>query len=508
MTNNPRSILFLSACLACSAAASADYRDDIGYTALQAELGAGMPSGTGVRVTQAEASTSGDPSSPVYLPDPGNSQFSGKTITDKSGVSSGTYSAHATGVGTLFYGSASSMTPGITAIDAYLADNWLGTDYLQAGSLLSPSISSSRVANHSWVGYADTAAENSDILRRVDYVVNRDEFIQVVGTNNGGGTNQPLLSSAYNTISVGLTNGTHATSTPVVDATYTAGRVRPDIVAPFSATSSATPVVASAAALLVDVGHANPWLSTDPVATSTSNRNGDVIYNAERSEVVKAAMMAGADRQTHNASGADITDYRVAPANQSDNGLDKRFGAGQLNISNSYHIIAAGEQNSTEDGGAGSGNIAANGFDYDPHFGGADGSNSTATYSFSTAPGQNSIFSASLVWNLDIAAGDGSQFSGAATLYDLDLKLFDVTGTPFLLSASSSSGENTENIWTSLLQGRSYLLEVDPGATQTAFNWDYALAWHTSVVPVPAALPLFISGLAGVFWVGRRRVTG
>ena len=34
--------------------------------------------------------------------------------------------------------------------------------------------------------------------------VARDEFIQVAGTNNGGGTNQPLFSAAYNIISVGL----------------------------------------------------------------------------------------------------------------------------------------------------------------------------------------------------------------------------------------------------------------------------------------------------------------
>ncbi len=506
MAYKPTSALFLAALLFCGSAVSADYRDDIGYTALQTELGAGIPSGGNVPVTQAEASTSS--TSPVYLPDPSNSQFTGKAITDKSGVSAGTYSGHATGVGSLFYGNTSSMTPGIKAIDAYLADNWLGTDYLQAGSSLSPSISSSRVANHSWIGYSNTAAEDSDILRRVDYVVNRDEFIQVVATNNGGGTNQRLLSSAYNTIAVGLSNGTHATSTPAVDATYTAGRIRPDLVAPLSATSSATPVVASAAALLVSVGHANPGLSTDPVVTSTSNRNGDIIYNAERSEVVKAALMAGADRQTHNTSGADITDYRLAPANRSDNGLDTRFGAGQLNISNSYHIISAGEQNSAEDSGAGAGNITANGFDYDPHFGGAGGSNGTATYNFSTAPGQNSIFSASLVWNIDIAAGDSNIFSGAATLYNLDLKLFDVTGIPLLLANSSSSGENTENIWTSLLQGRSYKLEVDTGAAQPPFNWDYALAWHTSVVPAPAALPLFISGLAGMFWIGRRRTTG
>jgi hypothetical protein len=83
-------------------------------------------------------------------------------------------------------------------------------------------------------------------------------------------------------------------STPAVDATYTAGRTRPDIVAPLAYTSQSTPAVASAAALLVGVGHASPALSTDPAATSTTNRNGGLTYNAERSEIIKTALMAGA----------------------------------------------------------------------------------------------------------------------------------------------------------------------------------------------------------------------
>ena len=76
---------------------------------------------------------------------------------------------------------------------------------------------------------------------------------------------------------------------------------------------------------------------------STSNRNGAVIYNAERSETIKAALMAGASRFTFNTSTtANVEDYRVAAANQTDNGLDWRYGAGQLNINNSYNILAAG----------------------------------------------------------------------------------------------------------------------------------------------------------------------
>ena len=493
--NSCLTILFSVCQLCITPIAQAAYLDYIGYSALLSELGASTPNGAGVKVTQAEAAVSRPP--PVYLPDPTNTQFSGKSIIDKSGLGSGSYSAHATGVGTSFYGNSSSMTPGIKAIDAFLADNWLAADYLRGGDPRQPLISSSRVANHSWIG----SSGNPDLLRRVDWVVARDEFIQVVGVNNGVGTNVPLLSSAYNVISVGRTDGQHATSTPPLDSTYTAGRTRPDIVAPMSTTSGATPVVASAAALLVGVGHDNPGLSTDPNMQSTTNRNGDVIYNAERSEVIKAVLMAGADRQTNNSGGANITDYRAAPANQTANGLDSRFGAGQVNILNSYHIIAAGEQNSAEDGGAGV--IGKSGFDYDPHFGGGAGSNGTATYRFSTTG--PSKLSASLVWNMNIAGGTESVFSGNATLFDLDLKLYDVTGSPLLVAESASLTENTENIWTSLASGRNYLLKVVPGKTQASFDWDYALAWNVAAVPIPAALPLLLSGLAGFFFVARRR---
>ena len=97
----------------------------------------------------------------------------------------------------------------------------------------------------------------------------------------------------------------------------------------------ATPVVASAAALLVDLGHSNPGLSKDPVVNSTTNRNGDTVYNAERSEVVKAALMAGADRTATQLA----TTYTVNTAN----GLNSKYGAGQLDIYNSYYIIAAGQ---------------------------------------------------------------------------------------------------------------------------------------------------------------------
>jgi hypothetical protein len=213
-------------------------------------------------------------------------------------------------------------------------------------------------------------------------------------------------------------------------------------------------------------------LSADPVATTSWSNIS--IYNAERAEVIKAVLMAGADRQTSNTTGADITDYRVASTNQSANGLDKRFGAGQLNIYNSYHVLAAGEQNSAEDYPSGGGTIASLGFDYDPQFGGADGTNNAATYNFSTGTGGAQLY-ATLAWHMDIAGGSGPNFSGAATLHDLDLFLYDVTASPVLVASSESLIDNTETLWETLDAGRNYRLQVVP---KGSLNWDYALAWR------------------------------
>ena len=322
-----------------SAPAYAGYKDNTGYNLLQEELGASIPDGSGVKVSLVEAATSWvdhddnpeTPDVPVYLPDPDNFQFSGKALNVMSGSESGSYSGHATGSGRLFFGN-SSQSPAINNIDCYWADHWIETDFLNAGyGTPQPLSSSSRVASHSWVGNLTEPADSSNVLRRLDWVIDTDEFIQVAAMNNGS-ANRPLLGSSFNAITVGLTDADHARGSVALDDTYTSGRVRPDIVAPASYTSTATPIVASAAALLVDTGHSNPGLSTDPDTTYTTNRNGDTIYNAERSEVIKAALMAGADRYTNNDIEANITDYRSDTENQTENGLDIRFGAGQVNI--------------------------------------------------------------------------------------------------------------------------------------------------------------------------------
>ena len=290
-------------------------------------------------------------------------------------------------------------------------------------------------------------------------------------------------------IAVGRSTGEKGAGSIGADMVYTSGRTCPQLIAPLKNASSATPVVASAAALLIALGRRDPTLSADPTNQQGANRFGHTISNAERSEVIKAALLAGADRVTHNSVIIDggipnISNYRLKPQDRTASGLDRRYGAGQLNIYNSYHIISAGEQNSKEDALASAGIIGNYGFDYDPIFGGLNGSNTIASYQFSVNDGINYLWAA-LVWNIKIKGGTGSLFNSEATLYNLDLFLYDITdpNTSHLVVSSTGSGENTENMWVRLGKQRNYLIQIKPGAGQTAFIWDYALAWRIGNPP-------------------------
>ena len=483
--------LYIIPALAFTPIALADYKADIGYTDLQNLLGANTPTGAGVKVTQIEAGGT------IYAPDVTDPQFNGKIISFP-GAASVSPSGHATWVGSIFYGS-NSMASGISDVTSYEANDWLSSLYFNQAS---PPVNGSRIANDSWVGNGTTAADNGAILRLVDRQTHLYELVQVVGMANGPSIN-PLLSSAYNVIAVGRSAGNLDYGSEAIDSVYVAGRTRPDVVSPETTTSAATPEVAATAALLVETGHSGGLTLSKSSSTITGV---GTVFNAERAETIKAALMAGADRVTANTSSSDnITDY-CSNGHLTTNGLDERFGAGQVNVLHSYQVIAAGEQNSLEDGGANAGAIGLNGFDYDNAFGGALSSNNTATYKFDAS--SDSKLSASLVWN--IAVANNGTLSTA--LPNLNLELFDVT-TQTTSAFSSSTLDNTENLWVTLVTGHNYELKVKSGEV-TNFSWDYALAWHinpntvtvnASAVPLPGAFYLFSCAIAGLALAGRRK---
>jgi hypothetical protein len=466
--------------------------DDVGYTDLQTELGERVPDGTGVTVAQVE----GEDSEGDYMPSIASVQFSGKTIENKTGTSEDA-SNHATAVATYYYGNTASMAGGITDILAYEFNGWIVTDYLALGwqsggnpiqpiydltipvTLASPA----RITNHSWVGGGDSI--NGQVLRRVDFVAEADQAIHIAAVNNGS-VQYALMCGAYNVITVGRTDEGHATGTVSVDGIYGAGRACPLLVVPKAVTSYSAPVAAAACALLVEAGEDETIATlTDPEATVFSDRSGRTIRASASSALVKALLLAGAERVTRNTTDADIVDYRSDPdTQQTDNGLDVRFGAGQLNIFNSYRMLENGENNSMEDDASGGGLIDGNGFDVDPVFGGGSGSNRTASYFFTAQESQRRLY-VSLAWHLSVDGGSTLNWDDTAVLHNLDLFLYDITNSdhPVQIAGSTSSVENTENLWSPLVPGRHYMMEVVAEDEQEDFERAYALAWRMTTPP-------------------------
>ncbi len=499
--------------LCLGAPASATLFDDIGFSDLQTQQGSTTPDGSGVPVAIAEAFTGTGcevntaPGNCLYRPDKAikNYRDSASDPTPPAGYDhtsdhtpsygfSTNYSAHATGTARLFYGNDHSTSPGISEVHVFAADHWLTGGYLNTRSTgpgSTPLTSSIRVSNHSYQGAinlndANQKAQAREILSRIDWIVDKDE--QIVATASTGA---PLDGTAFNIIAVGRTDGgSSGNAVNLSSSPYDSNqRIRPDVVVPESSHSAATPRVASAAALLINYAH-------DQATGAGESINGKTIYNAERSEVIKAVIMAGARRETQNTDGRpDITDYRNG-SHAADNGLDDRFGAGQLNIFNSYQILAAGEQEA--------GNVNTTGFDYDSAFGGAGGSNDTASYLFHLA--SDAKFIASLVWNLAFETSSGNEsdnFSDySPVLYDLDLMLYNSANV--LIASSMSRIDNTENLWLDLTAG-DYRLEVSRAPGEAAFNHDYALAWQTSAVPLPSSVWFLLTALTGLGIFGRRK---
>lgn len=431
------------------------YKDAVGYNELLAEKGGSLEDGTGILVMQAEAPTGAG----NYMADSGHAQFTGKTFIDGTG-SSTDGSAHATGVGVNFYGNSSSMTPGITSITGYDANDYIGRILNFGGG--DPLAQGFDIGNHSYIGNGLTPAEVVQLSMRFDYVINRDNTVMVVGANNGSGSTTPdLFAPSYNAITVGLTNGNHSRG---LTADYGPGRFKPDIVAPATTTSNATPLVASAAALL---------------------RHAGAATNAAQNQVVKSLLFAGATKE-------EVIDWDRTTTRP----IDEVYGFGELNILNSYHILEGGEfAASTSDPATDVGHM---GWDFG-NFNGSD----DLFYDFEILAGREvSQLSAALVWNVDVIDANASAavFDASIALANLDLELYDSTGTFLgsLVDSSLSTEYNMEHIYLTSLAEGNYTFRIT-GDSDT----DFGFAWRISSVPEPTSGIVLGLGLIGL--ASRRR---
>ena len=377
----------------------------------------------------------------VYMPDTASAEFTGKTITAKSGTTAGTspISSHANNVATYFYGRYSSLAPDVNGIDVYEANNWLNSGFLLLAQGSGPLSEGRMVQNHSWIGtYGNTPqgiAYDKEALRRFDFAIQQSDFLACVGLNNGSASAVPtLLASAYNAIAVGLTNGEHSTGTATFDpiAAGDPGRTKPEIVAPFTVTSFATPLVSSAGAML----------------------RQNASANGRHSVSLKAMLLAGATKDQF----ANWNRTTTRP-------LDAHFGAGQLNILHSYHILAAGQQIAS-----GTVSVGKRGWDYRTTAAAA------GQYFFDIPAGDTATrLSAVLTWNRKI--GNGITWGDTTpTVPDLALRIYAATGFTkgALIDESVSAVDNVEHLYEPILPPGRYVMEVTGSQTGIA----YGLAWN------------------------------
>jgi hypothetical protein len=473
-------------CVVFSVPVAADWRDDIGFYQLQMELGTSTPTGAGVNVSLAEAPRgSGD----VYLPNTTTPNFSGKTVTVASPPVSG-FSGHATSVSEVFFSNNDSIAPGVTNIVAYDANNFLSEQLgLFDGGIQvnrEPTSQPYAVQNHSWISNAEAPAA-TNLAQRLDYVVNRDNVLAIGGTNNGPRL-PSLLVHSYNAISVGLSDGEHAFGNTTFNGP---GRPRPDIVAPHgidapdgsvieeSFTSFATPMVSSAAAMLHEY--------------AAGNR-----VNATNVQAMRAVLMAGATKEEF--ASWDRTETRP---------IDEQFGAGELNVYNSFKILEGGEFDGVMASQVGTTPITPVGllgFDHNDPL----SLDQPFLYQFEVEEGEVlNDFSVFLQWNIDIAdtLPSPENFNPSIDpalgggLANLDLHLFDESDV--LVDRSISAVDNFEHIYLSGLTAGLYTLEVSGDRAV-----EYGLAWRgvtVAAVPEPGSLAVLVISAVGLT-ARRRRV--
>lgn len=495
-------VMFLGNSLAPVAAAAVDaWQAAVGYDRLTAARGASTPIGAGVTVSTVEAGSE-------YMPISTYSEFvrpggleNQINFQNGSNTNFGT-STHATfQVGQYLYGNTLGLAKGVTSVTGYQVENWYDNVLKRGfGAGFPPDVQAFKVQNHSWVHTLGGTADQS-VLRRFDYMVERDDVTAVVGANNNGiGAQIPnpslahpsLLVQSYNSIVVGRYDGGH--SRGATSGVYGAsGRYRPDIVsyAPASNFTSTTTAQVSGAAAVIR-----------GILADSDGAGPDSDYG-DHSETTKAILLAGATKTEYlpgvvgSVDGPPNALGWFEPSTAGPNPvyknwdrtatrpLDDIFGAGELNIYNSYLMT---------EGGRGAGGIgappivaAANyGWDYQNFKGNA--SVGDVYYKFvvpvgSTAPELSVILS----WNRTVV--DYATEAAGNVTQNLDLRLYR-PGENFLLEPldsvdeaagfarrSISTIDNVEHIYIQDLTPGTYTLKVSGAA-----NWDYGIAWRMSTL--------------------------
>jgi hypothetical protein len=376
----------------------------------------------------------------------------------------GFYSAHANGVGNDFYSSNEGVAPGLATLHNYDA-GYFYQFVVQAGTA-----TSDQVVNQSFIFIVTNAADQ--ISADSDYdnyaAANGTLFSSAVG--NGGQVYPP--GTAYDSIGAGAYGFGSASSVgPTVDN----GRSKPDLVAAAPVTSESTPYIAGAAAVLLQAAQIGD--------------GGTNISASSDARTLKALLINGALKPFDWA--------HISPAP-----LDRRYGAGVMNVFNSYQQLAGGQQvtsastniSSGSSHPPGNGRVISSlqGWDFQTITTPA-GDDTVNHYYFNLPAATNGFtLTATLVWN---------RAAQATSINQLGLFLYNSSnGT---LSASSTSAvDNVQHVYLPQLAAGSYDLQVVKFGALTQLlspSETYALAFQFHAITRPA---LMVKGGASpaVWW--------
>lgn len=424
----------------CVSAFAGGVSSNHGLDDLIARLGAGNePTGTGVEVGQVEADEGGN-----YGPDTDHADFVGKTFNFMSGSTG--VSNHATNIGRREYGSGGlGLAPGIETIFVYSASGWVQSHYLKVGTGSNPASPPSdlRLFNNSWIGSFGNNATDSEALRRADWSVDNSNVMVLNGVANSG-DHYPLMSFGFNTVSVGMANGTHASG--VIPNGYdSSGTQLPLIVAVQNTTSAATGVVSAATALIIETAETHP------------NTSGN--FYAGLSETTKAVLLAGGKHEPEWTNNPETSGPNRGRTSQP---VDDVLGVGTVNVDRSWQVMAGGQYASS---------TSTIGLIPAPHAGWDTTtlSNKQSKYLLFSVPMVAEQVSIVCTWHQRVNSGFGSY-----AVADLDLRLWGVDGST-LVDLTGDSGldvfsggnvvsespvDNVEHLYIQNLVSGEYVLEI------------------------------------------------
>jgi hypothetical protein len=412
--------------------------------------------GNGIPVAQPEGLDGGVPGAfevnPFVINQPTNLMTwissSGSAGTYPNSV--GTVSGHADSVAGNFYGLTTGVAPQVSHVDNYEADYFFN-HYI--GNALPIS---ARIVNQSFIfANNDNSHLSTGEEQMLDSIYDNYALQYGVLFVSGAGNGGPVYPAAtcYNGIGVGVYPGSSSFG-PTSD-----GRSKPDLVAPGSGvTSFSTPYVSGAAAVLLQAG-----IRGD----GGSNTNA-----ASDNRTVKALLLNGAIKT------ADWTNGPTRP-------LDARYGAGVLNVFNSWNQLRGGKRAFIEStsvasgsphppGGNANNEPVLSGWDFNS-LTNADSSHDRINHYYFNLPGSNAFTAtATLAW-LRPNSSFPDQLTGAN---DLNLFLYNTANGALILS-STSAVDNIEHLYVSSLPPGRYDLQVqkNPGG-QVSPGETYALAFE------------------------------